>query len=514
MVVRDRQWFSERRRAGVCLHITSLPGSGGIGEIGQAAFRFIDALSQMNLACWQFLPTGPTGFGNSPYQSLSTFAGNEMLIDMTGLVRSGLLAADEIKTLAGLPATKVDYSALIPKKSALLELAADRFVERTPGRLKTEFALFQEEHNDTWLHDYALFRVLKSMSGEKEWMRWPARYRSRDEKALRQLEDRARDLILRIKVIQFLFYSQWRQIQQYASDKGVLLFGDMPIYVAQDSADAWASPDLLLLDENGNPELVAGVPPDYFSADGQLWGNPVYDWDAHAAGEYTWWLSRLRHSLHMSDLVRVDHFRGFESFFAVQRNAKTARNGEWHKGPGNALFDALENSFGKLPIVAEDLGIITPEVDALRHRYRIPGMKVLQFEVLRKDFDISDIEDNCVCYTGTHDNDTTAGWYRGNPGGDADSSKIRQTRKLIRDNCNGRAMTIHHDMIRLAFSSEARLAIAPLQDFLGLGSAARLNTPGTGAANWCWRASEKVFDSALHESVASLVDDSNRGSLR
>jgi len=288
----------------------------------------------------------------------------------------------------------------------------------------------------------------------------------------------------------------------------------MPIYVAQDSADAWASPDLLLLDENGNPELVAGVPPDYFSADGQLWGNPVYDWDAHAAGEYTWWLSRLRHSLHMSDLVRVDHFRGFESFFAVQRNAKTARNGEWHKGPGNALFDALENSLGKLPIVAEDLGIITPEVDALRHRYRIPGMKVLQFEVLRKDFDISDIEDNCVCYTGTHDNDTTAGWYRGNPGGDADSSKIRQTRKLIRDNCNGRARTIHHDMIRLAFSSEARLAIAPLQDFLGLGSAARLNTPGTGAANWCWRASEKVFDSALHESVATLVDDSNRGSLR
>jgi 4-alpha-glucanotransferase len=514
MVIRNRQWFPERRQAGVCLHLTSLPGSGGIGEIGEAAFQFIDALEQMNLGFWQFLPTGPTGFGNSPYQSLSTFAGNEMLIDMTGLVRLGLLTGEEIQPLTRLPESRVNYGALIPVKSALLGLAADRFAERASSQLKSQFDLFQDQHDDPWLHDYALFRVLKSRHGEKEWLRWPARYRCHDENALRQLESQAWDQLLQVKTIQFLFCRQWQEMQQYATDKGVVLFGDMPIYVALDSADAWASRDLLRLDKNDRPELVAGVPPDYFSENGQLWGNPVYDWDAHAAVNYTWWISRFRRALQMTELVRVDHFRGFESFFAIARTAKTARNGEWRKGPGDALFDALYGALGELPIVAEDLGVITPEVDALRDRYKIPGMKVLQFEVLRKDFDIINIPDNCVCYTGTHDNDTIAGWYRGNPGGDDDPSAVRRTRRLIRDHCNGRAATIYHDMIRLAFSSNARLAITPLQDFLGLGSAARLNTPGTATLNWCWRTSQKVFDSDFHENVARLVEDSGRSGIR
>lgn len=510
MATKFSNLFTRHRRAGVCLHLTSLPGNYGIGEIGDAAFRFIDTMSDMNLGVWQFLPIGPTGFGNSPYQSLSTFAGNEMLIDVGGLVKTGLLARKELTPLTGLPSAMADFEQLIPKKTALIRLAAKRFSERANADLQSGFDRFQDRHNSNWLHDYALFRVLKSRHGEEEWLRWPARFRSRDVKAIQKLERDEASLLQLVKIEQFLFYDQWQKLQQYAHEKGILLFGDMPIYVALDSADAWASPELLRLDKNGRPELVAGVPPDYFSEDGQLWGNPVYDWDAHAAENYRWWISRLRHSMQIADLVRIDHFRGFESFFAIERNALTARAGEWHKGPGDALFTALRKSLGDISIVAEDLGVITPEVDSLRSRHNIPGMKVLQFEVLRNDFNITGIGENCVCYTGTHDNDTTAGWYRANPGGAVSTQEVSKTRKMIRDACRGRAASIHLDMVRLAFGSAARMAIAPLQDYLGLGSEARLNTPGTAENNWRWRLGFKQIDAALVESVAGMVDESDR----
>jgi 4-alpha-glucanotransferase len=289
-----------------------------------------------------------------------------------------------------------------------------------------------------------------------------------------------------------------------------LLFGDLPIYVAMDSADAWASRQLLQVDKSGKPERVAGVPADYFSSTGQLWGNPLYDWDVHAADNYDWWIGRIRHSAEMADLVRIDHFLGFESFFAIERGAKTARDGEWCKGPGDAIFDALRESLGEIPIVAEDLGRITPEVEDLRRRHRIPGMKVLQFEVLREDFDIGTVDDNCVCYTGTHDNDTTVGWYRGSSGGRGEERGHPRRQRMIRKACNGRASTIHTDMIRLAFSSGARLAIAPIQDYLGLGSEARLNTPGTIAKNWRWRLHYDQINSAVSTSVVRMVEDSRR----
>lgn len=503
----------QQRRGGVCLHLTSLPGKYGVGEIGDVAFRFVDTLTDMNLGVWQFLPIGPTGFGNSPYQSLSTFAGNEMLIDLSGLVRAGLLTNSEIQVLNNLPVAEVDFERLIPTKTALIHLAAKRFTKSASADLKSEFDQFKDNHDRRWLHEYALFRVLKTRHGERQWLLWPDGFRNHDTAALRKFEAGSRNALQEMKIVQFLFFHQWQKLQKYASEKGLLLFGDMPIYIALDSADAWANRQLLQADKNGRPKLVAGVPPDYFSYDGQLWGNPVYDWDFHAAEEYRWWTERIRHSLQMVDLMRIDHFRGFESYFAIKPDAVTARDGEWFKGPGNAIFDAFRDALGEIPIVAEDLGLITPEVDALRRREHLPGMKVLQFEVLRKDFDIMSIEEDCVCYTGTHDNDTTAGWYRDDPGGAGNSPEISQARKMIRDACDGQPATIHHDMIRLAFASGARLAIAPLQDFLGLGSEARLNTPGTIGNNWRWRVREESLDDALTASVARLVDESRRKTL-
>lgn len=507
MISRNLQNNPKERHAGVCLHITSLPGNYGIGEISESAFSFIDFIADTGLRAWQFLPTGPTGFGNSPYQSFSTFAGNEMLIDIGALVRTGMLANRETASLEILPHTRVAFDRLIPRKEKLLKMAASRFIQRATSDLKAEYEQFLQMHDEPWLHDYALFRVLKSKHGEKEWLRWPARYRHRDEATLRKIVRTDREALEQVKVIQFLFDHQWKRLQRHAREKGVLLFGDMPIYVAMDSADAWASPELLQLDAKGRPKLVAGVPPDYFSRNGQLWGNPVYDWPAHAATKYSWWLQRFDHYSQLLDVVRIDHFRGFESFYAIARGAKTARKGQWYEGPGDAFFRALDKSKTDISVVAEDLGVITPAVNALRRRHRIPGMKVLQFEVLRECFDITEIEADCVCYTGTHDNDTTVGWYKSNPGGKEENSLRR---KIIREACGGRASTIHRDMIRLAFDSAAQLAIAPLQDFAGLGTTARLNTPGTAAQNWRWRLRPDRLNSGLADIVARLVDDSGR----
>ena len=500
----------QSRKAGVCLHIASLPGRYGIGEIGEQALRFVNAMRRMELSVWQFLPTGPTAYGDSPYQPLSTFAGNEMLIDVAGLVAGGMLRDNEADSLAGLPANTVDYGGLIPLKSALLSAAAGRFSGVADSKLKSEFDDFLEHNDSQWLHDYALFRILKTRHGEQPWPKWAAEYVHREAGALRSLEAAAGHEIEAIKLIQFIFHCQWRQLRDYANANGVRLFGDMPICIALDSSDAWANRDIVQIDRDGNPACVAGVPPDYFSADGQLWGNPLYAWDVHARSGYRWWIERLQASAELADIVRIDHFRGFEAYWSVPAGASTARDGEWVKGPGDAIFDAMRSAFGQLPIVAEDLGVITPEVEHLRDSHGIPGMVVLQFDAADENFDLQGVPENCVCYTGTHDNDTTVGWFNGSPGDIRSQDEIRRTREAVLRLTGGKRETIHLDLIRAAFSTRARLAIAPMQDYLGLGSEARINVPGTSRNNWRWRLLSEQLTDSFCSGVAELVGDAGR----
>ncbi len=501
---------SNKRRAGVCLHLTSLPGPYGIGEIGHRARQFVDTLSRMQLSVWQFLPLGPTAYGDSPYQPLSTFAGNEMLIDIDDLIESGLLRPDEVTELERLPVEFVDYGALIPIKSRLLGVAAGRFAIVANAALREEFDRFLQQHNADWLHDYAVFRILKTQHDERPWPEWQPQFVHREETALRDLEEAEAERIEAIKIVQFLFFRQWQALRDYAHSKNVLLFGDMPICIALDSADAWANREILRVDTNGRPECVAGVPPDYFSEDGQLWGNPLYDWDKHAADGYGWWVERLRATSELADLVRIDHFRGFESYWSVPADSETARNGAWEPGPGDAIFEAMRNALGTLPIIAEDLGVITPEVEGLRDRHQIPGMRVLQFDVCDPSFNLSDVEKNSVCYTGTHDNDTTIGWFHGSPDDIRDAESIRHAQDAVLRLTGGTADSVHTDLVRAAFSTAAGLAIAPMQDYLGLGSEARLNTPGIAGGNWRWRVLESQLSPDFCDNVGKMVTASER----
>jgi 4-alpha-glucanotransferase len=505
-----RQILPLGRQAGVCLHITSLPGPYGIGEIGQHALQFVDTMKKMQLGVWQFLPTGPTAFADSPYQPLSTFAGNELLIDVGDLISKGLLSKDEASELTTLPCNVVDYGALIPVKNRILRLASARFADKSDAALAVAYQEFVHENNDRWLHDYALFRILKSQHGDRPWPDWQPEYVHRDKKALRRIEGSKASAIEAIKIIQFLFHHQWQQLHDYARDQGVRLFGDMPIYVALDSADAWTSPELLQIDGNGQPAYVAGVPPDYFSEDGQLWGNPLYAWENHAANGYQWWIDRLRAAAELVDIVRIDHFRGLEAYWAVPAGSDTARNGTWHEGPGDAIFDAMRHALGDLPIVAEDLGLISPECEALRDRNQIPGMKVLQFAITDDRFELSDVAENCVCYTGTHDNDTTVGWYNGSPDDIRSDTEIERIRQATLEITAGTPETIHMDLVRAAFSTDASLAIAPLQDYLGLGSEARMNTPGTSENNWRWRLDATRLTDSVCNQITKMVQASGR----
>jgi len=498
------------KKAGVGIHFASLAGAYGIGDIGDSALAFIDKLVDMKVHVWQFLPTGPTAYGDSPYQPLSAFAGNEMLIGIEPLVQLGLLSTGEAETLTGLPFGYVDYGQLIPKKHALLNLAAERFSAVASAGLQEAYKRFLESHGELWLNDYAVYRILKTIHGERPWPEWDSSFVHRDPGAMQQIETSHRKAIENIKVTQFLFDQQWQALRQYAGECSVLLFGDMPIYIALDSADAWAHPEILMVDHDGRPSHIAGVPPDYFSEDGQLWGNPLYDWSFHESNGYQWWIERIKHAAGQMDLVRIDHFRGFEAYWSVEFGAETARNGQWVPGPGAALFDSMKEALGSLPIVAEDLGVITPEVDALRHRHNIPGMKVLQFEVGDPAFDLSNIHENCVCYTGTHDNDTTVGWFNGGNEDTRSEQEVMETRRNALNITGGKAETIHQDMIRLAFNSQARLAIVPMQDLLGLDSDARLNTPGTTSNNWRWRVTEEQVSPVFCKSIANLIEETAR----
>ena len=499
------------RQAGVGLHLTSLPGRYGIGEIGNEAYAFIDSMQKMGLGVWQFLPLGPTAYGDSPYQPLSTFAGNEMLIDINDLLQKNLLKASEVSALTTLPADYVNYGDLIATKSALLKKAAGRFAAQASSRMKSDYGQFLEQNEVGWLHEYALFRILKSRHNERPWPEWSPEFVHCEDKALMKVEREAATELDHIKIQQFLFYDQWRRLREYAHESGVRLFGDMPICIALDSSDAWANRELLRLDEDGKPDHVAGVPPDYFSEDGQLWGTPLYDWAVHAKTGYRWWIERLQATTELADIVRIDHFRGFEAYWAVPFSAKTAKDGEWEPGPGDAIFDAMKSAMGTLPIVAEDLGVITPEVEALRDRHQIPGMVVLQFDVTGDDFKLDNVPKNCVCYTGTHDNDTTLGWFRGSPGDTRTADEIRADQAAVLRVTGGTADTVSMDLIKAAYSTSADLAIAPMQDYLGLGSEARINTPGKSSNNWRWRLGPSQLTDEVCDSVAAAVDASGRG---
>lgn len=470
-----------QRRSGILLHPTSLPGRYGIGTFDRAAYDWVDFLAETRQTLWQVLPLGPTGYGDSPYQSFSSFAGNPYLISLDELVQDGLLDAAELDNAPDFPRDRVDYGALYHWKLPLLRHVADTFTQRATPEQRGEFDHFCTEHAE-WLDDFALFMALKDAHDGAAWNTWEMDLRSRQPAALDAARRAQPDAIHAHKFNQWLFYRQWTALKAYANEKGIQIIGDIPIFVAMDSADTWAAPDGFFLDDALQPTVVAGVPPDYFSATGQLWGNPLYRWDAMQRTGYAWWLRRIRAALRLYDIVRIDHFRGFAAYWEVPAGEETAINGQWVEGPGSDFFTAIQKELGELPIIAEDLGEITQDVLDLRDQFGLPGMKVLQFAF---SSDASDkflphnYTPNFVVYSGTHDNDTSWGWYR--------NSSTEGERDFFRRYFQSDGRDVAWTLIGAAFRSVAATAIVPLQDVLELSSEARMNLPGSDRGNWSWR---------------------------
>ena len=481
-----------KRASGILMPVFSLPSPYGIGTFGKAAYDWVDFLARAKQTYWQVLPLGPTSYGDSPYQSFSAFAGNPYFIDPDLLVAAGLLSAKECAAAACGSDTKVDYAALYETRFALLQQAFDRFTD------DAALTAFWYRHK-SWLDDYALYTAIKAANGQHSWAEWPDDVRLRRPDALAK----ARRTLLREQrfcvFLQYLFFTQWDALKTYAAAKGVHIIGDMPIYVAMDSADVWANSEIFQLDANKQPTEVSGCPPDGFSADGQLWGNPLYRWDVLAQNGYDWWMRRLAASFELFDTVRIDHFRGLESYYAIPHGAPNARNGRWRKGPGLDFIRALRKQFRGRQIIAEDLGFLTPSVRQLLRRSGYPGMKVLQFAFdTREESDYlpHNYQKNCVVYTGTHDNDTMLGWLQ-----TARRADVRFARRYL---------DIHHRddeqwaFIRAAIASVADLAVIPMQDYLGLGGEARINTPSTLGGNWVWRMAPGSASEALAARIAGL----------
>ena len=480
------------RQAGILLHPTSLPGRYGIGEIGPEAHRWLAHLNAMSQRLWQVLPMGPTGYADSPYQTLSTFAGNTMLISFDSLREDSLLREEDLQDFPAFPEEYVEYGPVLLARSKILHKVAQSFGRRASPAFKAAWMQFCEEESK-WLEDYTLFATLKKEHGGGPWIHWPEPLRRREPTALTAARKKHSTEIKHSKILQFLFFRQWNSLREDARKRGISLIGDIPIFVAHDSADVWCHPELFFLDAKGNPTVIAGVPPDYFSATGQRWGNPLYRWDIHEKDGFSWWIDRLRSTFRLYDIVRIDHFRGFESYWEIPAQESTAILGRWMKGPGRKLFDAAHQALGPLPILAEDLGVITPEVDALRDELGFPGMRILQFAFgdgpQPKSFRPESYPSNCAAYTGTHDNDTTVGWYRSEPGKDStrNADQISREQHNVRRYLSSDRSQIHWDLIGLALRSHANTAIYPLQDVLGLGSTARMNIPGREQGNWSWR---------------------------
>ncbi len=468
------------RASGILLHPTSLPGRFGIGDLGKNAYKFVDLLAECQQKLWQMCPLGPTGYGDSPYQCFSAFAGNPLLINLEALEEEGLLSHEDLALEKPFDPKSVDYGPVIQKKTALLKKAYKNFLVRAPSEKKPPYEEFCENQS-AWLEDYALFMALKEHHGGAVWNTWEQKLVTRDPDTLSSWRTKLVEQISYQKFIQYLFFKQWFALKTYTNAKGIKIIGDIPIFVAFDSADAWSHPDLFFFDEEGKPTYVAGVPPDYFSPTGQLWGNPIYRWEVMKARGYKWWIARFARTFATVDILRLDHFRGFAKYWRISAEQTTAIHGTWEPGPGAELFTTIEAELGKLPIIAEDLGVITPDVVALREASNFPGMKILQFAFDSgedNDYLPHTYEKNCVVYTGTHDNDTTKGWY---------AQCSVQDRAWVNTYLNTEGTDICWDFIRIAWASVADIAIAPLQDLLGLGSEARMNTPATTGQNWKWR---------------------------
>ncbi|QVL31527.1 4-alpha-glucanotransferase [Telmatocola sphagniphila] len=492
------------RSSGILLHPTSLPGPFGIGDLGPAAYIWVEALAKANQRFWQILPLGPTGYGDSPYQCFSAFAGNANLISPELLEREELLRAEDISPPQFLT-ERIEYGRVIPYKQKLLRHAYENFQHFSTGGIKSAYESFCHEKR-VWLDDYALFMALKDARKGESWTTWPREFLLRDGNR-QVLEFTRKELELEIgfyKFTQFLFFRQWQSLREHARRNGISIVGDIPIFVAPDSADVWANSRLFLLDGQLKPRVVAGVPPDYFSPTGQLWGNPVYDWDAMAENGYQWWIDRLRATFEMVDYVRLDHFRGFCAAWHVPVDHLTAEKGKWVPGPGEKLFHIFRDTFQDLPIIAEDLGEITPDVYQLRDNFQLPGMKVLQFafdEPKNAFLPCNYTSPNCVVYTGTHDNDTNLGWYKTLP---------ESGRKFLRTYLGHDSQDVSWDLIRMAWSSVADLAIVPFQDVLNLGHEARMNTPGKPDDNWQWRFHGMHLHSPAFERLSELTALYNR----
>lgn len=490
------------RTSGVLLHPTSLPGRYGIGDLGRQAYGFVDFLVDGQQALWQVLPLGPTGYGDSPYQCFSAFAGNPLLISPDRLVEDGYLPAAAVEIVPDFPAERTDYGRVIDYKSDLLRRAFEYFRQEGSAEQKQAFEQFSQEQAG-WLEDFALFMAVKAHHVHEQggvWNTWPAEIAQRTPSGMKKWREKLGDDVAYHKFAQFLFFEQWQTLKAYANERGVAIIGDVPIFVAFDSADVWANPELFFLEEDGSPSLVAGVPPDYFSETGQRWGNPLYRWERLAETDYAWWSRRLEMTLTTVDIVRIDHFRGFEAYWEIPASEPTAVRGRWVEAPGTDVFQAIRDQLGELPIIAEDLGVITPEVEALRDRFDFPGMKILQFAFSgerNSNFLPHNFVKNCVVYTGTHDNETTRGWY-----GNASSEVQDHVRRYLARSGND----IAWDMVRLAFASVADMAVAPLQDLMDLGNEARMNFPSKESGNWQWRFTENMLSEVIARRLQEMSE--------
>ncbi|MBF0350410.1 MAG: 4-alpha-glucanotransferase [SAR324 cluster bacterium] len=495
-----------QRASGILVHPTSFPGKFGIGDLGSGAYRFMDFLARAKQSLWQILPIVPTSYGDSPYSGLSAFAGNPLLISVEILEKEGYIAAKSLEDTRDFPEDYVDYPRARAWKMELLEEAFANFSKHAKPQEKQDFESFCKLHQE-WLEDFACYVPLKAEHHDQPWNAWTTALSLREPAALNKWKTKNEAKIEFQKFLQYQFFRQWKNLKTYANERGIRIIGDIPIFVAYDSADVWAKSNLFTLDSKGNSTVVAGVPPDYFSSTGQRWGNPLYRWDVMEKNGYQWWKDRIKCLLDLVDIIRIDHFRGFEAFWEIPATEPTAMNGKWVKGPGIRLFDALKNSMGKLPIIAEDLGVITPEVEALRDESGFPGMKILHFAFFNgknNPYLPFQYDKNTVVYTGTHDNNTTRGWFR--EIGDEDRQRLNQYAGYEINEYN-----VCEALIRMASASTSLTAIIPLQDVMNLGEQARMNYPGKAEGNWKWRYCDDMLTDSLADWLAHITDIYQRG---
>jgi 4-alpha-glucanotransferase len=499
------------RESGVLLHITSLPGPYGLGDIGPEAFNFVDVLHKMGQSIWQILPLGDTGSSICPYITISAFANNPLLISLDGLIDEGYLHKDDLKKIQSYPSDRVDYQKVYDDRYKILDTACTNFIKSSSAETQQRFDAFCKE-NEYWLSEYILFQTLKKLNNDQHWITWQPRHDPAGEDIIKENSI----FIQKLMIQQFLFIEQWQKLKTYANEKGIRFVGDIPIYVSHDSVDVWANTELFKLDDHGKMKSQSGCPPDFFNAKGQVWGHPIYNWAAHEKSNYQWWIDRLRYLFNLVDIVRIDHFNGFAKYWEIPVEQNNDSIGKWVKGPGEKLLLTVKKSIGSKPIIAEDLGEATKDAKIIRDRFAIPGMKILQMSFGKEEQSNSLIPElnqkNIVVYTGTHDNDTSIGWLHTKPGkgNTQTAAEITLERKHALKFLGTDGSEINWDFISLAMNSKANTVIIPLQDILGLGTNARMNIPGTVGNNWEWRFKKNKLTSNIIERMRTLTEESKR----